>query len=109
MDEPFGALDAQTRDSMNVELQRIWLEQRKTVVFVTHSVPEAVFLADRIVLLAPRPGRIHSVTTVDLPRPRTMDMVDSEKFRALAHDLRDQIGLVRSDGTDQVTSMGVSS
>jgi NitT/TauT family transport system ATP-binding protein len=97
MDEPFGALDAQTRDTMNVELQRIWLQNRKTVVFVTHSVPEAIFLADRIVLLASHPGRIHSISQVDLPRPRTMEMMETETFRSLARDLRDEIGRVRGD------------
>lgn len=95
MDEPFGALDAQTRDMMNIELQRIWLENRKTVVFVTHSVAEAIFLADRIVMLGMNPGHVHSITHVDLPRPRTMDVVESEEFRRLAADLREQIGAVQ--------------
>ena len=95
MDEPFGALDAQTRDMMNIELQRIWLENKKTVVFVTHSVVEAIFLADRIVMLGTDPGRIHSITNVDLPRPRTMEMSESSRFRHLAADLRAQIGAVQ--------------
>ncbi|MEO6019043.1 MAG: ABC transporter ATP-binding protein [Knoellia sp.] len=95
MDEPFGALDAQTRDTMNLELQRIWLENPKTVVFVTHSVAEAIFLADRIVMLGMNPGHIHSITTVDSPRPRTMDVMESEEFRRLAADLRAQIGEVQ--------------
>jgi NitT/TauT family transport system ATP-binding protein len=95
MDEPFGALDAQTRDMMNIELQRIWLENRKTVVFVTHSVPEAIFLADRIVMMGMNPGHIHSITKVDLPRPRTIEMGDSDEFRALAAELREQIGAVQ--------------
>lgn len=99
MDEPFGALDAQTRDTMNLELQRIWLKNRKTVVFVTHSVPEAIFLADSIVLLAPNPGRIHSITKVDLPRPRSLDMMESESIRSLARQLRDEIGLVKAGTT----------
>ena len=95
MDEPFGALDAQTRDTMNVELQRIWLEQRKTVVFVTHSVSEAVFLADRVVVLGTGPGHIHSITEVPLPRPRTIEMTESAEFRQLATELRRQIGEVQ--------------
>lgn len=110
MDEPFGALDAQTRDMMNIELQRIWLENPKTVVFVTHSVAEAIFLADRIVMLGMNPGHIHSITEVTLPRPRTMAMAESEEFRALAADLREQIGDVqRIDPTPAASGAGKES
>ena len=84
MDEPFGALDAMTREQMNLELQRIWLAeatgQRKTVVFVTHSVGEAVFLADRVVVMSPRPGRIVDVLEVDFPRPRPLSVMNTEAF-----------------------------
>jgi NitT/TauT family transport system ATP-binding protein len=80
MDEPFGALDAMTREAMNVELQRIWMERRKTVVFITHSTSEAVFLADRVMVMTPRPGKIADLFSVDLPRPRTLDVMTTEKF-----------------------------
>jgi NitT/TauT family transport system ATP-binding protein len=70
MDEPFGALDALTREQMNLDLQRIWLRDRNTVVFITHSIEEAVLLSDRVVVMTSRPGRIADILTVDLPRPR---------------------------------------
>lgn len=88
MDEPFGALDAMTRDSMNLELQRIWLATSKTIVLVTHSIPEAVFLADRIVLLSPRPGRIDEVTEVTFSRPRDLGVQTSPEFQRIADHLR---------------------
>ncbi len=91
MDEPFGALDAMTRDTMNLELQRIWTETGCTIVLVTHSIGEAVFLADRIVLLSPRPGRIAHVATVDFPRPRGPEVQADPKFAALCADLRGRL------------------
>jgi NitT/TauT family transport system ATP-binding protein len=87
MDEPFGALDAMTREQMNLELQRIWLERRKTVVFITHSTAEAVFLADRVAVFSARPGTIKEIISVDEPHPRKPEFVTSEKFAALRNEL----------------------
>ncbi len=91
MDEPFGALDAMTRETMNLELQRIWLATRKTIVLVTHSISEAVFLADRIVLLSPRPGRIDTVLDVPFARPRSADLQTSQEFQEIVRGLRQRL------------------
>lgn len=80
MDEPFGALDALTRDQLNLDLQRIWLETVKTVLFVTHSIAEAVFLGDRVFVMGPRPTSIVECLTIDLPRPRTLTMRETPEF-----------------------------
>lgn len=90
MDEPFGALDAMTREQMNVELQRIWLERKNTVLFITHSIPEAVFLADRVLVMAPRPGRIIDTIEVTLPRPRGLEAMNSSDFCANVDSIRAQ-------------------
>ena len=89
MDEPFGALDAITRDNMSIELLRIWEHRQKTVVFVTHSISEAVYLSDRVVVMTPRPGRIAGIVENLLPRPRPLRIRDSSEFIALSRQLRD--------------------
>jgi NitT/TauT family transport system ATP-binding protein len=91
MDEPFGALDALTRDKMNLELQSIAAATKATVVLVTHAINEAVFLADRVVLLSPRPGRIRSITTVPFARPRELDLETAPEFQDIARELRHQL------------------
>ena len=88
MDEPFGALDAMTREKMNLELQRIWAETRKTVLFITHSIPEAVFLADRVLVMTERPGDIAAIYPVALPRPRSLAMMGDPAFVALTQQIR---------------------
>ncbi len=88
MDEPFGALDAMTRELMNVELMRIQAEQQKTVLFITHSIPEAVFLGDRVLVMTPRPGRIARIAEIDLPKPRTLETMGSALFAAQCNDIR---------------------
>ena len=80
MDEPFGALDAFTRDEMNLLIQEIWMETRKTIAFVTHSISEAIFLADRVVVMSARPGRISTIYEVDIPRPRSVDIQTKPEF-----------------------------
>jgi NitT/TauT family transport system ATP-binding protein len=91
MDEPFGALDALTREEMSLELMRICAEHPKTIYFVTHSVAEAVLLADRVVVMSARPGRIADIVAVDLPRPRSFDLIDSPEFLRCAKRIRDHI------------------
>ncbi len=88
MDEPFGALDAMTRESMNQELQRIWMERKKTVLFITHSIGEAVYLADRVLVMTPRPGRIMDELKIDLPRPRGLEVMNTPEFGAYVKRIR---------------------
>ena len=88
MDEPFGGLDAMTRETMHIELQRIWMESGKTVVFITHSIAEAVFLADRVLVMTPRPGKIGAELNVELPRPRALDVVNTEVFGGYVRQIR---------------------
>ena len=88
MDEPFGALDAMTREKMNVELQRIWLESKKTVLLITHSIPESVFLSDRVLVMSERPGSIEAIYDIDLPRPRNLDVMATPEFSAYTKAIR---------------------
>lgn len=89
MDEPFGALDEIVRDHLNEQLLQLWAKTNKTVVFVTHSIPEAVFLSTKIVVLCPRPGRIYDVIESDLPRDRDLDIRETPEFLKIAHRVRD--------------------
>jgi NitT/TauT family transport system ATP-binding protein len=91
LDEPFGALDALTRERLNQELLRVWDTDRKTVVMVTHDIREAVFLADRVLVLSQRPGHVTAIVPVPLPRPRSVSLFYSEAFSALAYEVRQAI------------------
>jgi NitT/TauT family transport system ATP-binding protein len=98
MDEPFGALDAMTRDDLNVELAQIWQDTRKTLLFITHSIVEAVFLSDRVVMMSKAPGVIVDTIAIDLPRPRRLAVRDSAEFAAYVHRIRHhfaELGIVK--------------
>jgi NitT/TauT family transport system ATP-binding protein len=101
LDEPFAALDAQTREHMQEELTRIWAQQKKTSVLVTHSISEAVFLADRVVVFGPRPARVRQIIEIDLPRPRRLDIKHDADFRELERTVWD---LIESDPIPSGTS-----
>jgi NitT/TauT family transport system ATP-binding protein len=98
MDEPFGALDAMTRDQLQLDLLRLCSDDDMTVFFITHSIPEAVFLSDRVVVMSPRPGRIERIIDIDLPRPRRLAMRDDPKFVAYTRELTEMfmsLGVIR--------------
>ena len=100
MDEPFGALDAMTREQMNLDLQRIWLQNRKTVLFITHSISEAVFLSDRVIVMSPRPGRVAADIPINLPRPRKLSMREGGTFGGHVAHIREtfqSFGLLKED------------
>jgi NitT/TauT family transport system ATP-binding protein len=91
MDEPFSALDALTRDEMSLELLRIWTERPKTVLFITHSIPEALLLADRVIVMTARPGRVRETIEVPLPRPRSIATLAEPAFHAIANHIREEL------------------
>jgi NitT/TauT family transport system ATP-binding protein len=98
MDEPFGALDEMTRERLNIELLQIWRRMQSTIVFVTHSISEAVFLSTRVVVMSPRPGRVAGLVDIDLPQPRTNDTREDPHFFELVTEVRE---LLRGVGADE--------
>lgn len=109
MDEPFGALDALTREQMNFELLRIWQERGKTVLFITHSISEALFLSDRIFVMTSRPGRITRIVTVPLPRPRTLEMLGERDVVQLSTEIRQSLGgAMLREGEGRNANAGIS-
>jgi NitT/TauT family transport system ATP-binding protein len=112
MDEPFGALDEMTRERMNLELMRIWTRTRTTVVFVTHSIPEAVFLSTRVVVMSARPGRISKVIDIDLPQPRTVETRETDRYFELVTDVREALRRRETDlnavNADRIRAEGLA-
>lgn len=107
MDEPFGALDALTREQLNLDVQDIWQRAKKTVVFITHSISEAVFLGDRVLVVGPRPGRVVDELRVDLARPRSEDIRETPEFGAYTHRIRNsflRMGVIRKSSASGLVS-----
>jgi NitT/TauT family transport system ATP-binding protein len=102
MDEPFGALDEMTRERLNAEVLQIWSETGSTIVFVTHSIAEAVFLSTRVVVMSPRPGRVAGIIEIDLPQPRTAETREQPRFFELVTAVRDKLRSGTSDEADAV-------
>ena len=100
MDEPFGALDEIVRDHLNSELLKLWAATEKTIAFVTHSIPEAIFLADRIVVMSARPGRVASIYDVDIPRPRPVEIQTKPEFIARVMEIKMRIDSQRGATAD---------
>lgn len=110
MDEPFGALDAFTRDEMNLLIQKIWMETGKTIVFVTHNVTEAIFLADRVVVLTPRPGQLAHIFPIDLPRPRSIELTFTPAFIKTVLEIKGTIetGVYKPISNEMLRAVGIA-
>ncbi|KAA0970401.1 ABC transporter ATP-binding protein [Aureimonas fodinaquatilis] len=108
MDEPFGALDAMTREQMNLDVQRIWRESGKTIILITHSIPEAVFLGDRVVVMSPRPGRISEIIEVTTPRPRGLDVMGEPEFGRQTSHIRKLFYRMGNADDSAISGEGIS-
>jgi NitT/TauT family transport system ATP-binding protein len=102
MDEPFGALDEMTRERMNLELMGIWTRTGTTIVFVTHSIPEAVFLSSRVAVMSARPGRIARIVEVDLPQPRTVETRETKRYFELVTEVREALRRYEPDDIAEI-------